>query len=443
MHHTDIVAHQIIFFVIFTVFLNAITSKEIRTITSKFFIAMLGCDIIMLASLMLEFKFADLSVLYGEKFLLPMRIFACLDFVSYFTLICLFIYNILDYISHKTKVSWTYGHVCVIVCAFFVLGWCASIFNGMFFTVVDGQFIHGQYYWFATTGGGFVTLVTIFIIIRYFKVIGLHDALFLLSFVLIPSISGLIRMCASFFTTQMAMTISILLIFNSIYLHQVHYMLKQQEKIRENKITLSFRQIRPHFLFNTLNSIYVLCDKDPGAVKSAIGDFADYMRTNLEVLENQDEIPFEKAIENLKAYIRLEQLRFQDDIYVSYDFQETDFMIPPMTLQPIVENAIKHGILKRKKGGSVVISTCKNESHYKIKISDDGVGFDVNTLNLDKDDGTNQHIGIKNVKERLWIMCRGELEIRSEKGKGTSVIISIPINRNIGQGKQDVYYSFR
>ena len=237
---------------------------------------------------------------------------------------------------------------------------------------------------------------------------------------------------------QMALTLSILLMFNFIHLHQVRYILKQQAKLREDKIALSFSQIRPHFIFNILNSIYVLCDKDPAAVKNAIGDFASYLRINLDVLENQDEIPFKTAIENLNHYIRLEQLRFRDDVFVTYDLQETDFMIPPMTLQPLVENAIKHGILKKKNGGTVAISSCKNGDFYKVKIADDGVGFDVSTL--EEEESNNQHIGIKNVKDRLWIMCRGQLEIRSERGKGTSVIISIPETE---RGKKNEYCSFR
>lgn len=435
MHHTEIVAHQFIFIVIFIAYLNAMLRKEIRAVSSKFFLAILGCDVLMLLSLILEFKFVDLTVSDGEKFLLPMRICACLDFISYFSLITLFNYYILEYISKKTKISWNYGHMCVIVCTIFAIGWCASIFNGMFFTVENGKFVHGNYYWFAQIGGYFVALVTVFLIIRYFKEIGIHDALFFLSFVIFPIISIGIRFKASFFTMQMALTLSILLLFNFIHLNQVRYIFKQQEKIREDKITLSFSQIRPHFVFNTLNSIYVLCDKNPAAVKDAIGDFAGYLRTNLEVLENQDEIPFEKEIEALNHYIRLEKLRFQDDIFVTYDLQEKDFMIPPLTLQPIVENAIKHGILKKKGGGSVVISSCKNDNFYKIKISDDGVGFDVENVD--------QHIGIKNVKERLWIMCQGQMEIKSEKGKGTSVIISIPFSKKGLRDKRDEYYSIR
>lgn len=438
MHYTDIVAHQIIFLVIFMAFLNAVTRKEIRSITSKFFTAMLGCDLVMLLALILELKFADLSVSAGEKFILPMQICACFDFISYFTLICLFTYYILDFISYKTKVSWIYGHMCVGVGVLFTVGWCASIFNGMFFTVENGLFTHGPHYWFAMMGGIFVTIVSLFLIIRYFKDIGTHDALFLLSFLLLPVFSIYIRLHASFVTMQMALTVSILLMFNFIHLHQVRYILKQQAKLREDKIALSFSQIRPHFIFNTLNSIYVLCDKDPAAVKNAIGDFASYLRINLDVLENQDEIPFKTAVENLNHYIRLEQLRFRDDVFVTYDLQETDFMIPPMTLQPLVENAIKHGILKKKNGGTVAISSCKNGDFYKVKIADDGVGFDVSTL--EEEESNNQHIGIKNVKDRLWIMCRGQLEVRSERGKGTSVIISIPETE---RGKKNEYCSFR
>ena len=427
MHRIDIATHQIIFMVLFFAFMDCITRKEIRKLTSKFFISLLACDLFMLLSLILEFWFAELSVEKSDAYLFPMRIFACLDFVAFFALITLFVYYVLHYISQKTKVSWGYAHVCLAVCLVFAIGWCASIFTGMFFTVENGLFTPGKYYWFAQVGSFFVAFVTIFLVIRYFKAIGLHDALFFLSFVFLPILGNFVREQASFMTMQMAMSFSILLLFNFIHLNEVHLIFKQQAEIEKNKLMLSFSQIRPHFIFNTLNSIYVLCDKDPQKVKSAINDFSSYLRTLLDVYDSQELIPFKKEIEDLNHYLNLEHLRFRDDIYVSYDLQEEGFEIPPLTLQPLVENSIRHGILKRKDGGCISISTCRAGDYYKIKIADDGVGFDVSQLEERGGQKPAGHIGIRNVKDRLWILCRSTMDIRSEKGKGTSVIISIPV----------------
>lgn len=396
----------------------------------------------MLVSLIFEFIFVDLATEVDAGFMLPMRIAACFDFISYFALISLFVYYVLDYISYKTKVNWTYAHICLAVCIIFAVGWCASIFNGMFFSIENGKFTHGQFYWFAQLGGVFVAFVTALVIFKYIKVLGIYDALFFLSFILLPLISIFIRLYASFFTMQMALTFSILLMFNFIHLTQVRQILSQQEEIKEGKISLSFSQIQPHFIFNTLNSIYVLCDKDnPELVKKAIGDFSSYLRTNIEVLENHSEILFEKEIENLKHYLNLEQLRFGDDVYVSYDLQETNFYLPPLTLQPIVENALKHGILKKENGGSIIIASYKTEDCYKIKISDDGVGFDTDEVfNNDDKKSERSHIGLKNVRSRLEIISSGTLEIKSKKGKGTCVFISIPIHKKRMMEEKNEYY---
>ncbi|MCR4578711.1 MAG: histidine kinase [Treponema sp.] len=438
MHHTEIVAHQILFLVILLNFLGCITSKEIKKTTSKFFIALLVSDLIMLISLIFEYKFVDLMQ-ENPVYVLPMRIAACNDFISYFSLLTIFLYYVIEYISKKTKISWLYGHVAAVVCIIYAFEWCISIFTGIFFSIENGRFTHGQYYWVAQCGGFFVAGLTLFVIIKHIKDIGIHDALFLMSFEVLPILSIFIRRKYHFFTSQMSMTFSIILTFNFIHLNQVKYILLQETKLKQNKLALSFSQIKPHFIFNILNSLYVLCDKDPSKVKEAIGDFSYYLRNNLDVLEDQSLIPFPQAIENLKHYVNLEKLRFGEDVYVSYDLQETNFKIPPLTLQPLVENSIKHGILRKEAGGTIVISSCCSDKYYKIKIVDDGVGFDTNNLYLDDFseneselpeslNNKKEHIGIRNVRARIKILCHGDMEIKSEIGKGTSIIISIPEN---------------
>ena len=110
-------------------------------------------------------------------------------------------------------------------------------------------------------------------------------------------------------------------------------------------------QIRPHFLFNTLNSIYVLCEKDPEVAQKAIGEFSEYLRGNFEGLENETVIPFSREIEHVRHYLNLEKMRFGSLLHVIYDLDGSEFMIPPLTLQPLAENAVKHGIMRKKDAG--------------------------------------------------------------------------------------------
>jgi sensor histidine kinase YesM len=123
--------------------------------------------------------------------------------------------------------------------------------------------------------------------------------------------------------------------------------------------------------------------------------------------------------------LSLEKLRFQEELEVVYDINTEDFALPVSSVQPLVEHAVKHGVGKKIGGGTVTIHTSESESHYIIRISDDGVGFVVGG----DADHNNTHVGIDNTKRRLDLMIGGDLEIESEKGKGTTASILIPKRR--------------
>ncbi|MCR4736395.1 MAG: histidine kinase [Treponema sp.] len=350
--------------------------------------------------------------------------------MSYFAILALFIYYLTDFISRKTPVSWTFAHISLAICFLYTIGWCASVFTGMFFQIENGKFTRSPNFWFAQFCGYFILGMTIFLIIKYFRILKKLEIAVFIAFAILPISSSFLRQKFPYFSNQIALSFSIQFIYHFIQLTQIRTTIQQESLIRENRLSLSFSQIRPHFIFNTLNSIYVLCDKDPAIAKKAIGDLSSYLRTNLEVLSSQRIVPFKKEIEHLEYYINLEKLRFRDDLFITYDFQETNFQLPQLTLQPIVENAIKHGILKKKCGGSVSISSCKTDKYYKIKVSDDGIGFDTSILSYPESKDGQIHVGLKNVQDRLWILCHGNLIIKSEPGKGTVVIIEIPIYNN-------------
>ena len=121
-------------------------------------------------------------------------------------------------------------------------------------------------------------------------------------------------------------SLSIILVY--IFLHVESVQIRQQMELTlaQDRISLMIGKVQPHFIFNVLNSIYVLCDKNPQAGKQAISDFAHYLRTNLDVFEhNQTLIPFDKELEHVKHYINLEHMRFEDELKVNYDITRTDF----------------------------------------------------------------------------------------------------------------------
>jgi len=202
--------------------------------------------------------------------------------------------------------------------------------------------------------------------------------------------------------------------------------LQTERKLNESRISILLSQIQPHFLYNALAVISRLCDKDPANAKKATINFSNYLRANMNLLERTEPIPFENELNHTISFLNLEKAMYGEALNVIYDIQEKHFNLPALTMQPIVENAVKHGIGKKEGGGTVTISTKEAESNYLVIITDDGAGFEQGKIG---DDGQ-QHIGINNVRLRLSSQCGGSLEIVSKPGAGTTATIIIPKNGN-------------
>ena len=195
-----------------------------------------------------------------------------------------------------------------------------------------------------------------------------------------------------------------------------------EKKLQESHISIMLSQIQPHFLYNTLNSIYHLCETNPMRARMLVNSFSEYLRNNLSSLEEASLIAFETELSHIKTYLDIEKVRFEDTLEIEYDIGCVDFSLPVLTVQPIVENAVKHGTSKKRGGGRVIISTLEDKEFYIIKVSDTGCGFDPEKP---KNDGK-RHVGIENVRQRLANMCDGSLTIESEVGVGTLATIKIP-----------------
>ena len=200
---------------------------------------------------------------------------------------------------------------------------------------------------------------------------------------------------------------------------------KKEIELKDMQIKLVESQLQPHMIFNVLNSIYYLCDTDAKKAQKALGMFSDYLRGNFESLSISHLIPIDSEIRHVKGYLELEKMRFEDELQVEYDIDNLDFKIPPLSIQPIVENAVKHGVCQRPEGGCVTLRVKETKDQYLIEVIDDGVGFDVNSNPVDKN-GRISHIGIASVRERITDMCNGTMEVESTLDVGTKVTISIP-----------------
>lgn len=198
---------------------------------------------------------------------------------------------------------------------------------------------------------------------------------------------------------------------------------KLNEKIRETEFTFLNSQIQSHFIYNSLNSIQSLCLIDPLKAADLIEDFSSYLRSRLEFNKMPILIEFADELNNIKTYLNIEKERFGERIKYEYDIHVGEFKIPPLSVQPLVENAIKHGLSKKVEGGTLKISTSRDENYIYIIIEDDGLGFDPEKLS------EKQRVGTTNIKDRLALHLNATLEIKSKVGVGTTSMIKIPVDK--------------
>jgi hypothetical protein len=197
--------------------------------------------------------------------------------------------------------------------------------------------------------------------------------------------------------------------------------IRQQQEIAHERASVMVLQMRPHFIYNTLMSIYSLCSQDPQKARQVTMDFTNYLRKNFNAVASDHTIPFSAELEHTRAYLAVEQAQFEDMLFVDYDTPVTHFRLPPLTLQPLVENAVKHGMDPYSGPLHVSVRTRRGESGVEIIVEDDGTGF-----KPDGESGSAPHAALANIRQRLEMMCGGSLTIRPRDGGGTAVTLFIP-----------------
>lgn len=226
--------------------------------------------------------------------------------------------------------------------------------------------------------------------------------------------------------------ISLFLIFCNVYVEHSRRLLRQENELTASKLNAMIMQIDPHFIYNTLASIDSLVRTQPEEAHQLIMKFSSYLRDNYAAMTSQPMVSFRDELKILEHYLAIEQVRFPN-LKVVYRIQAVNFKIPGLTVQPLAENAVKHGIRKRKRGeGTLTIESEERPDDYVVRIIDDGVGFE--TI---PEDGK-PHIGIGNARKRLEILCGGTLNITSIPQTGTVCEIIIP--KTFVQDEKEAYY---
>lgn len=216
---------------------------------------------------------------------------------------------------------------------------------------------------------------------------------------------------------------------------------QQSKRLKEAEIKMLQSQINPHFLFNTLTVIGSVTRTDPNKARELILSLSDYFRKNLSI--NHKSVPLEEEIEHIKSYVTIEQARLKDDLCVTYSIASLPRIeLPPLTLQPLVENAIKHGVYPKNSLGRVAISAKHEDDKVIISVKDDGVGMKNEILEdlrrvikspkeipLERTDS----YGFSNVVDRLQTFYGDGvlIELMSEEHVGTELRIGIEVKDGV------------
>ena len=219
-----------------------------------------------------------------------------------------------------------------------------------------------------------------------------------------------------------AIYINVLLMVDSY--HKSSKAAELSKELSEINMSLMLSQIQPHFLYNALNTIKYLTKKNPKTAETAIVDFSQFLRANMDSLSKKEPVPFEVELNHIKNYVNIEMLRFEDRLNIVYDIRCKSFKLPALTIQPLVENAIKHGVNQKASGGTVTISSFEDKKNFYVSVADDGVGYDLESL----PENGRSHIGLANITSRLKSMINADISIKSRLGYGTTVLITIPKN---------------
>lgn len=215
---------------------------------------------------------------------------------------------------------------------------------------------------------------------------------------------------------------------------RVRTLLQMKRSVAERiRMELAFlqAQIKPHFLFNTLNSIAALSKSKPSQMNELLNELGNYLRESFRFDNTNPLTPFDRELKLVQSYLHIEKVRFDDWLDFKIEvLTSTNFRVPPLTIQPLVENAVRHGIMRRAEGGRILIRVTRDEHFILITVKDDGVGMSTETLERIMEGPTVEGgIGIRNIERRLKQLFGWGLLIHSSLEQGTEIQVRLPIEK--------------
>lgn len=357
----------------------------------------------------------------GNLIYVVLRITNFCEFASGYLVSALFILYMIQYVEDGKEFKrwkWRIGVVSLVAVALLVL----SQFNGMYYIIDENNlYQRGSWYPLSLAFSFWAVIVSAYILVRYKNRLDKRLYIPVICYLSIPVIGMLLQIM--FYGVNVILLLNtMVLVFMFLMMHMVQTQdyYERERDLQDMRVNIMLSQMQPHFLYNSLTAIDQLCKIDVKLARKALDSFSTYLRGNLNSLKRKGMITFSEERKHIEAYLTLEKLRFGELLCVEYDIQTDGFLLPVLSVQPLVENAVKHGLGEKEDGGTVTISTREEKDRYIITVTDDGVGFVPGEMK-----GNGEHIGIENIRKRLASVCGGELMIRSEVGCGTVAMVTI------------------
>ena len=351
------------------------------------------------------------------------------EFFFGYLLTCLVTLYLLDCVDPKKKMKRFRG--CIY--GFYglqILMLVISQFNHMYYYIDNANFYHrGDLFWLSHAVSICAMVLNAVILVKYKNSLTRRQRKAFWCYTLIPVAALVVQtFFYGLFLTMFAGVIAAVFMFVFVLEDQVDRYCQKERENAQLRVSIMLSQIQPDFLYNTLDSIYILCKKDPDKAQKAVSYFADYLRLNLSSINREEPVTIETEMNHVKTYLELEKMSSEDTVNYNLDVEAGGFMVPALSVQPLVENAVRHGITRKKGGGTVTVKVREYDDFYEIYVIDDGAGFDLSQP--PDDNGT--HLGMENVRKRLDVMCGGTLTVSSALGKGTTAVIWVPKEKGRG-----------
>lgn len=292
----------------------------------------------------------------------------------------------------------------------------------------DGEFIipeapptpYGVFFWIGHVGEWSLAISSILLIVWYHKLLKEKKMLILFVVPVLLTAATFIEPVTSGIALRYpALAIGLLIVYTRYHFKAGNASSVSEPIGSEGDFSLITNRVKPHFINNILSTIYYLCDMDVDRAKNVTMELSGYVSGTLGAVDYTGLVPFKREFDLIKHYIELEMLRFGDRMTVEYKTDELEFEIPPLTIQALVENSVKHGIAEKDGEGSIKLVTRRlADGSIQIKVTDDGIGFDAS-----EPENISGELAL--IKNRIEQEANGTMSIKSTPGQGTSITIKL------------------